>query len=240
MTRMLPLVLSLGLLQGGQSPAVQVSQKTAEIRGRVSDEETGAPIARAVVQLYFVDRTGADTISAPTDEEGRYQFTLLTGGDYMLIARAPEFGSSYVMVSAGANTGSLKRIELRKGERRTDVDFTLAKGFAITVHVVDEWREPLAGVSASVSRAADGRVVTAPNLPQRTDDRGRVRIYGLPADSYVVCAEPSAYAFLGNDHPAGEELVRTCAPSALTPAEAEPIQLGRSDAEAEIRVRRGR
>lgn len=75
-----------------------------------------------------------------------------------------------------------------------------------------------------------------------TDDRGRIRLYNLPPGRYIVCAETGPGAVSDAAGPAGRErFLRTCYPSAVGAAPAEPVQLERSDIEdLEIRMRRGR
>src|SRR4029453_12803847 len=61
----------------------QVTQEPAgrrEIRGRVTDKETGQPLARVQVTLATSD--GDERWSARTDDTGRYRFTGLPAGEY--------------------------------------------------------------------------------------------------------------------------------------------------------------
>jgi hypothetical protein len=76
-----------------------------------------------------------------------------------------------------------------------------------------------------------------------TDDHGRLRIFGLQAGRYIVCAETDDLGF--SDRPDSsrrrEGLLRTCYPSAADETQAEVVRLDRSEiGELEIGMRRGR
>ena len=101
---------------------------------------------------------------------------------------------------------------LQAGEVRSHVDIALARSVAISGRVVDEWGQPVAGVSV-------GRKHTVPrsgDVPGRvTDDRGIFRVFGLEPGRYSVCTDPGPglrQQLLGL--PARSRSVPTCYPSA--------------------------
>ena len=227
--------LSIALLQTA-SPALapQATGDTCQIRGRITDKETGLPVPGAVVRLNTVG--GKTALTTRADEEGLYQFTNLAPGQYMGLVEAGEFRASHV----GAPLVP-RPLLLKSGEVRSDVNVALERGRAITVRVVDDEGEPLAGVRISVTSANSGYDFN-PGWRRLTDDRGRLRIFKLPPGRYIACAEPGMGSFAANSGPVRRErLLRTCFPSAATAAQGEPVRLEQSDIEdLEIRMRRGR
>ena len=212
----------------------QPSRDTCEVRGRITDKETGLPVAGAVVRLSTVG--GKTALTTRADEEGLYQFTSLVPGQDMGHVEAGEFRVSHV----GAPIAP-RPLLLKSGDIRSDVNVALERGRAITVRVVDDEGEPLAGVRISVTSANSGYDFN-PGSRRLTDDRGRLRIFKLPPGRYIACAEPGTGSFVENSGPVRRErLLRTCFPSAATAAQGEPIRLDQSDIEdLEIRMRRGR
>jgi protocatechuate 3,4-dioxygenase beta subunit len=236
MIDVLVLLLSIALQQVTQPPGSQPVNATCELRGRVTDKETGAPIARAIVTL--LGRTQA--ISAHTDEEGQYEFTALEPDQYSMMVRPGEFRASHTMAHVPQNQPPGRLLRLSPGERRSGVDFALARAVAVSVRVVDEWGEPLARVFVSATPLKN-RPEFRFERPRLTDDRGYVRLFGLAPGRYRVCAEAPGSALVASDGVRREQFIRTCYPSAAIEAEAQPVDIGGLDVgELEIRVRRGR
>lgn len=216
-----------------QSPAAssRSAPAGAEIRGRITDADTGAPIAHIVV---VVSRAGVNEPShyAGTDENGMYRFVGLPAGSYsgMVIPRHRE-----IYAPAGPPPLVVKDGEVR------DVNIALKRTYAIPVRVVDDWGEPLAGIEVTARRAISGGR-TRFTFRHATDDLGRMRVFGLERGSYAVCAQvdPSRSATGRPTRANREALLPTCYPS-TNEQEATVVQIDRSDAEEiEIRMRRGR
>jgi hypothetical protein len=126
------------------------------------------------------------------------------------------------------------------GQTIDNADVALWRGLAITGHVVDDTGDPLAGVQVMALMAGTSRPVSLRGpFTFTSDDRGAFRIFGLAPGRYVVCAVPSHYARTTED--ARERYVRTCAPSLLSEADAQVVELTTIDSEdVEIRLQRGR
>ena len=236
----LPLVVLLALLQASiAQPAGQTQESTATIRGRVTDKETGSPLVRAVVNVY---RQGdSKGLYARTDDEGRYELEGLTPGEYSGFVEPGEHRATHLMQPFRDPRSPRRPIVLGPGERREEVDIALPRARAITVRVVDEWGGPLSGLSIKVMQAASGRI-GAVSMPRRTDDQGRLRVFGLSPGSYVVCAETLGSGS-STQRPSAvrKRFLRTCYPSAIAEAAAEAVRLEGADIEGlEIRMRRGR
>jgi protocatechuate 3,4-dioxygenase beta subunit len=218
------------------TPAVtQEPAPTGEIRGRITDGETGQPLPRAWVRLHT--RDGGERWSTRTDEAGQYRFTGLAAGEYSGIVDAGPSRSTHSMAFLSAGVG--RPIALKEGETR-EHDVPLRRTYAIDARVVDEWGDPLSGVRVSALSTESGRPTSLLwNHNASTDDHGRQRVFGLEPGRYVVCAESSiAGVSVGGR---GDALLRTCHPSAVHESEAQVVRVARSDVgEIEIRMRRGR
>lgn len=229
----LSLLLAL-LLQSGAPP----SADRGEIRGRVVDRETGRPLPGAVVHLANRDRN--ISLTATADDAGVFRFVELPPGHYDGFADDGPFRGTHVMQFFGSSAPG-RTIELGKDEIR-EIQVALPRAYAIDVRVLDSDGDPLSEVRVTVRRAdGAGTPASAPGL-RSTDDRGLLRVFGLAAGRYTVCAEAEA---LGQSASPGsvrrDRLLRTCYPSAANDAQAEVITVDRADVgELEIRMRRGR
>src|SRR5512146_3301540 len=74
--------------QAGQAPArdaVPRSAGTGTISGRVLAADAGAPVRRTIIRL--VSSELGEARSAMTDADGKYEFTELPAGSYMVVAQ---------------------------------------------------------------------------------------------------------------------------------------------------------
>jgi hypothetical protein len=236
----LSILLGFTLLGGTrQQPASPEHAPTSEIRGRITDAESGKPLARAVVRLRTLD--SKEDIIARADDSGFYRFSGLAAGRYNGAVYAGEFRSTHLVEPLAATTSQSRPIELANGEVR-EINVALRRTRAITVRVVDPWGDPLSGLRAIVRSLDDVTSVPPSSLARTTDDRGIVRIYGLSSGRYVVCADTDPLESVKDSEERRERLVllRTCYRSGEE-AEAEPVRLDREDiGELEIRMRVGR
>jgi hypothetical protein len=235
---LLALAFSVALVQAGDTtPPQQVSSHTCEIHGRVTDKETGRAIPRVIVRLHV----GEDRLVAGTDDEGRYEFKGLAPGRYSGEVDPGDFRATYIAASLAApgDTTGQSVIILKDGDR-AEVNVALQRTLAITVRVVNEWGEPLAGVDVTANSESDMSSLHR-SMFRATDDRGRVRLFEMAPGRYMVCAAPDRVSpFTDSSDTLRERYLRTCYPSAASEAEAEPVAVDRSNiADLEIRMRRG-
>jgi hypothetical protein len=197
------------------------------IRGHVYDRDTGAPLDRAVVRVMPADNQ-ADERIAVTDDRGGFAVGGLPPGRYHGIVIARQHDSQ----SLRADAIPLARNEI------VDVVVRVPPTFALDVRVVDPSGEPLSGIEIQAADLDRGRQLMS-SMMSGTDDLGHVRLFGIPAGRYTLCA--NAMATVGRDGTVRRDrLLRTCYPS-TDESHAEPVRIDRAGLEGlEIQMRRGR
>ena len=129
-------------------------------------------------------------------------------------------------------------IELRDGETRDNVDIALWRAFAVEGRVVDDAGEPIANADVNISQW-DGPSTMSMARPRLTDDRGMFRIFGLRPGQYRICADGGRH--FGPSEDVGDKLIRTCYPSAIKDADAQPVVVSSAEVgPIEIRLQRNR
>jgi Carboxypeptidase regulatory-like domain len=209
------IVLPANQLFTPQGPVRQIPVKgTGTIRGRVTRVD-GLPLAHASVTTT-VPRTfqgpqgpqGRPTpggVAVQTDEDGTYELTELPAGNYRVNAvklgytnmaygqRADD--ESTPSFSALGNQSVGAEIQLADGQTKTRIDISLPRYSAVTGRVVDEYGDPVEGVTINLSQikfqAGRRRLAGVQGVVGRsTDDLGRYRLYGVQPGSYIVNAAP--------------------------------------------------
>lgn len=186
-------VANIGLLVGVVPESISVSppdsspDATASMRGRVVGMD-GLPIAGAMVSAL---RNGAVPRRAETDARGLYVIDRLTPGEYTVEARKQGFLDRQYGQDRTSTLG--RRVSLQKDQTAGSIDVTLARGGAIAGTIVDEFGEPVQGVSVTalqlVSLLGRTRALRVPGSGGRTDDRGQYRLFNLQPGAYVVSAQ---------------------------------------------------
>lgn len=219
------------------------------IRGRVTAQDTGGPIARATVMLTssaIRRNPGEGPVQATTDQDGRYEFTGLPAGEYFLTARPSEFRPMYLPQALGQDRPSLpgrgrpRAVTLTDGEVREDANFTLWRAFAVEGRIVDEFGEPMAGVPVRARDAESDRPIPMTGPYQfMSDDRGVYRVYGLAPGSYLLCGSPRQFGPMNVE--VRERYVETCYPAAAAATDAQPVGIVAGDViGVDIRLQRSR
>lgn len=224
---------------------------TAIVRGRVTDRDTGQPIARATVVLMSraIPRSpGERQPQTRTALDGSYELRDLPGGTYSVSVipneSRPTHLPQYYGEDGPADVSRRRRpavFTLADGEVRENVNVALSRALAIEGRVVDDLGEPMAGVHMLL-RVAD----TGQNAPMTgpfqfsTDDRGMFRIFGVRPGRYLVCANPRRYSVFSQTE-VRERPIETCHPSASSDDQAQPITVAHADVGGvEIRIQRSR
>lgn len=189
---------------------------TATVSGRVADRETGQPLRWIRIEFRRQAIGEYAVVETETGVDGRYEITDLPAGEYRVTAAPAEYRTGYqpktFQVDEPASFYLEPPLELKPGQVRRDIDFALARTYAIEGQVTNEQGDPLSDVSVYAEREGTG---TTPLTG--TDDRGHFRLFGVAPGSWRVCAHA------GDDQGAeravtGDILrtrfVTTCAPAA--------------------------
>ncbi len=210
------------------------------IVGRVVDASSDVAIGDAVVTLVLNPASAAVSLHpqrVTVDGRGRFLFHDLPKGTVTLNVSA----DGYLAGGYGQHrpNGTTLPIELGEGQHVSDVTIRLWKFAAIGGTVVDEFGDPLVGVSVRIlqeSRIAGPRRVM-PKAKAVTDDRGAFRFSSLEPGDYIV-AVPSTAASSPTSDGRGSLYATTFYPSATTPSQAEIIALGSGEERSGIDVTR--
>jgi protocatechuate 3,4-dioxygenase beta subunit len=243
--------------------------RTASVSGRVVDRETGQPLGRVMVTLIstvwrdqamsssamMIAQTGIVDDSSlkqnqprhtVTAADGRFEFTQVPPGAYAVSFQASMSRGTHLDQSFGESgpRDPLKPgrrvppIELRDGETRENVDIALWRAFAVEGRVLDDAGEPIANADVTISQW-DSPSTMSWGRPRLTDDRGMFRIFGLRPGQYRICAAGGMH--VGPSEEVRDKLIRTCYPSAITDADAQPVVVSSAEGgPIEIRLQRNR
>jgi hypothetical protein len=181
------LLLGMASIRGVVVPP-QASMPTAVVVGVVLDQTTGRPIPDAIVTVAIRTAPGAPAVSGPnvpqqvmTDPTGRFAFTELPGGAFVISATKAGYLPTDFQTSLN--------LDLRNAERITNATLSLTKFASISGRVLDDLGDPVVGVTVRAHRR--GFAAGHPRLDYgqktgRTDDRGIYRIATLSPGEYVV------------------------------------------------------
>jgi hypothetical protein len=176
----------------------QPAAQPGQIRGRVTNASTEAPLARARVTAT------ADALPEPrvtiTGADGRYTLADLPPGAYTVSVTRTGFAPQ---TWGQGRTLAGTPVAVATGQPASTVDFALVPGGSIAGRILDEDGTPFAGalVEALVTRFEGGTDALFSVASAQTDDRGEFRLFGLaPGRYYVSAADP---AFRSVSTPAG-------------------------------------
>lgn len=191
--------------------AAQAPGVTAQ--GTVLDSTSGLGIPSAQIRLSRP--AGGDVIAeASTDSDGRFAFTGLASGAYVVSAEK----TGYVAVMGGGASP----VALAQGADTAPVTLRLSRAAAISGNVYDESGRLVRGatVAAVGLRNVDGTARLLPVAdPVKTDDRGSYRIYGLTPGCYSAVLLPDGEAA------DGRTFAPVYFPGTVDPAEARSFEL---------------
>jgi hypothetical protein len=193
---------TFGSAASPQAPAVAQKTATSTIRGRVIASDTGLGVRGARVVLTgttpnerlagtILSGTSIESRAGTTDSEGRFQIDGVSPGRYEVAASRP----GYVTTAYGQRrAGDIGRsLVIAKPQVIEGVDVTIQVGGMLTTRVTDDLGEPIAGMSVNLTRVTDFRTerfMTPGLLGIRTNDKGTVRLTGIPPGAYYVSATP--------------------------------------------------
>jgi hypothetical protein len=160
---------------------------TGIIRGRVTAQDSGAPVRRAQVR--------GTTAGVPfgrlatTDADGRFELRDLPAGQWQLTASKPGFVTQRLGQRRPFET--VAPLDLQEGQQLASANFSMARGSAITGRLFDDFGDPVANARVQVLRSqmVDGRRrLVQTGSGDETDDTGAFRLYGLAPGDYYVAA----------------------------------------------------
>jgi hypothetical protein len=166
---------------------------TGEISGVVIGGDASRRPARDTLVMLAGTDVGLIRVSA-TDAKGRFAFTGLPAGRFLLGAGKPAYVTSLYGARRVGRPGEI--IVLTPGQKRRNTTLTLARGAVIAGRITDDDGQPLPGARVRVMqrRAAAGEVSLTGDLGDpaaaTTDERGLYRIYDLPPGEYAVAVQP--------------------------------------------------
>jgi hypothetical protein len=202
-----------------RDPAPVPKTGTASIAGIVvTDESPARPARRAIVTLAGGAIVGS--MSAATDDDGRFAFEALPPDRYTLTAAKPSYLNGAYGASRPGRPGT--PIQLANGEQLRMITIKLAKGAVVTGMVRDQNGDPVPSVQVSLLRYVlqpqSGERVLQPQGPgATTDDRGTYRIFGIaPGEFYAQLAPP--FALPGELRLATEQSMQAVAQQLRAPA----------------------
>jgi protocatechuate 3,4-dioxygenase beta subunit len=173
---------------GGWRLAAQArtGAKRFTLSGTVVDGATSQPLAGVEVSLQ-TEKWSAVGEPAVSDGQGRFAFTGLAPGEYILSAEG-SFGTIHYGDAPDPGWVSTVRVGGEGGDK--SVVFRIVPRGAIEGVVRDEFGDPMMHAQVSVSRPVwrDGRSIMANAGQKSTDDRGRYRFGSLAPGNYIVCA----------------------------------------------------
>jgi hypothetical protein len=160
---------------------------TAQLRGRITAADGGAPLRKVQVRLGAADLRMPRM--ATTDAEGKYEFRDLPAGRYTVTATKPGYVSLQYGQRRPLEQG--RPIELVDKQVADKIDLRLPRGGVLTGRIVDEFNDPVSDASVAVMqmRYMGGRRRPVPvSRPSQTNDLGQFRVWGLPPGEYLVSA----------------------------------------------------
>jgi hypothetical protein len=122
----------------------------------------------------------------------------MTNAAGQFVARGLRKGSLFLVVTKGGYVdatnaqsrpeGTAQRIDVKEGQRITDIEVRMWRNSVIAGIVIDEAGEPVVGAHVQSYRRgfAAGRVVFTPTASTTTDDRGAYRLANLVPNEYQI------------------------------------------------------
>jgi hypothetical protein len=188
MIRQLSLVTVLLLLGAGPS-AQSPSAVTGTIAGRLVSADQ-RPVRKAQVRL--LDSATRQQRTTLSDADGRFAFSELPAGAYVLSASKPGYlEMAYGARRPGPNVPGAA-IALSAGQQIADLVFPLPRGGVISGIVTDEFGDPAFGVPVRAIRFTfqNGHRMAQTVGNATSDDLGAYRIAGLLPGEYAISAVP--------------------------------------------------
>src|SRR5262249_43471810 len=175
----------------GQSPLKSTSPAAAAVSGRVFLK--GKPARNIVIGLREAPPGSppGQVLRATTDGDGRFRFSGIAPGHYLLIAMTP----GYFSLGDDNQRTRGKTIIVAEGENLGNIDINLYKGGVIAGRVIDSSGHPAEKEPIMLSKLdqngkaewVDEYLLGGGSNMFLTNGQGEYRLYGLPEGRYLVC-----------------------------------------------------
>jgi hypothetical protein len=212
---------------------IQAQDPPPKLAGRVTQADNGAPIEGATISLLPPLIAGTlDFQTARTDSNGNYRFEQVRDGAYYITVSADGFVSQDYKRDA-TRAGSFLRVDSSTSFQ--GIDFQLVHEAVIGGTVVDKNGKPVANLPVvAIGPPVNDRNPERIGAFEKTDALGQFALRGLPAATYLVCANESAWY---NDYPNTRQHYReTWYGSAASREGAIPIVLKEGDERNDLRI----
>lgn len=214
---------------------------TASVAGRVTRGEK--PLAGILVTASRSNSYNgwqSNGTAVKTDDEGRYQFTNLAAGQYIITPRALAD-----VMPGNVASGLGKPVFVQDGEASENLDFSLVKGGVITGTVTDENGKPLINARVRLLTKSDRGSfpyynATLNYLMDGTDDRGVYRLFGLPPGKYLVSVGGEQDNTSAQRRYGGTYYPQTFYPGVTSEAEAKIVEVTGDSESTEVDIRFGK
>ena len=189
----------LTLSSGGSLTGIDAAlPRGASISGRVTDADTGDPVAGLSVYASNAD-TSSYGASAVTDGNGEYELIGLAAADYRVRFSSSSGANFIATYYNGKTSADADRVTVTADAPTTGIDQQVHAGGRILGTVVDaETGDPVAGASASASTFIDGEYYSG---YATAGADGRFSVTGLPTGThslYVSAPYDSYYLSSGD------------------------------------------
>jgi hypothetical protein len=155
----------------------------ASIAGVVLNSLTGKPLDGVHVRLvgFGSDHWLTSVYGAMSNAAGRFSIEAVPPGVYIVALERRGF----IMVPAKNGFAAQGAVELKPGERQQDVALEMAPRSVIAGRVIDEYGEPMMGITVDALPLGPQVVPALSRTQVPTDDRGEFRLSVPPGKYYL-------------------------------------------------------
>ena len=213
--------------------SVPAQEPPPRLAGRVTQADNGAPIEGATITLLPPMVPGTlDFQTARTDSNGNYRFEQVRDGAYSITVSADGFVSQDYKRDA---TRAVSFLRVDSSTSFQGIDFQRVHEAVIRGTIVDKSGKPVANLPVvAIGPPVNDRKPERIGAFEKTDALGQFALRGLPAATYLVCANESASY---NDGPTPRLPYReTWFGSAASRERALPITLKEGDERNHLRI----
>ncbi len=192
------LVLAASVSTLSQSGPGAATTGTASLSGRVvrADGPSRTPVARVQVSVGLGDSSGSRV--AVTDDQGRFEFTGLPAGGYLITASRLGWVTTYYGSPRPGRPPGVRVVVADDG--KATIDVLIVPGSVIAGRIIDENGQPMARqfpLLLEQRLVGDRQMLARMRLPygvgyfeRSSNDLGEFRLFGLPPGTYYLVVSP--------------------------------------------------